>query len=822
MGVSSNGKPLNKKRKEVLGLGLTEAILPIVHGKSRAESQILQNTDKFESDSSLQGGIVMCETYKTNFFLSLYGINKSEGCDVITGAIDSGQTTVCRMVLNGMGMEDHSGSLLDDSDDDDNDDNRLELIFQNIALLGKCSEVSARKKKVYQLISFLLNAMIDGESALLVIDDTQNILLTLTEKTRITSRMQEQKNKFLQVVLLGDEKHIQHLHSPHISQTNQRIPANRQYDIHEITKIKTNIENRLTKNGPGEGISFSKEALTFVKDSPSGISCMANLMFDNVHLGLHEKRVVEKKNGAVENTLKDLRFSKKETEGVTKQLGKVKSDKRFTKLYLLGFGILAIIIAGVVINIILSDRTQQSVNLPDSTQGVSLSGDTQSVNLSDGTQSVSLSGDTQSVSLSGSTQSVNLSDSTQSVNLSDSTQSVSLSGNTQSVKESFVPASISTSLAPTDNRFPAIQGVLSINRDAFDSEIEFRERRQEAVDAFNNTVKRHANDAQAATATLSTIDKSGKLALSINWNLWTKQLDREAYIDIPADKVEMLLKEGGQKPVYIYLDIVENALRISKMALVGLGEEMVVSFWPCGTVKYDSVSDMQFVWVPGRNFTMGTFAADEDSPSSEKPAHDVLVNGFWMGKHEVTQAQWARIMGQDNLKSNNSQDTADYPVTDFNEEFLDRLNERAKADIYRLPSEAEWEYAANAASNGKYCFGDDTSKLEEYAWYSNNSGGTVHPVGQLKPNKWGLHDMHGNVSELCEDTWHPNYHNAPTDGSVWNSEHETAKVVRGGGIEDTPVFLRSASRSVTDDSGGDSQLHQSIGFRLVRAGGFED
>ncbi len=730
----------------------TKTVQSAAYSKSKAKSQTPQNIDELEHGASLQGDFAMSKTRKTNFFLSLYGTNKSEGCDVITGAIDSIRITSCRMVLKGSDKEDHSEPSPDHCNDDGN---RLELIFQNLVILGKCSEVSTKKKeKVCRLITLLLNAMIDGESALLIIDDTQNILLPLIERTKIISCMEAQKEKLLQVILLGKKKQIQVLHSPQLKQACQRVSVSQQFDKFKVDKMRKNIEEHcLTGDDTMEVINFSKDALTFVRNNSLGISCMANLMLDNTHLRLHNKKAIEKNKEIVDLTVKNFMSSRIETEGEQKQFSKVEPDKKLLKkLYLIGFGVLIIVVVGVVIN---------------------------------------------------------------------------LSNRTQSVKEDFVPVSIPISLVHTGNSFPGIQNVLSINRGAFNSEKEFRKCQQEAVDTFNNTVMEHNLDYQVATANLSTVDlvsKRDKHPLSINWNLWTKQLDREGFINIPTDKVETLLKEGEQKPVYVYLDMVEDALRISKIVLVGLGEEIVVSFWPCGTVKYDPVSNMEFVWIPGRSFTLGTSAADEGSPGSEKPAHDVFINGFWMGKYEVTQAQWERIMGQDNLESNNAQtihDTGDYPVMADNDEFIVRLNESAKADIYRLPSEAEWEYAAKAGSNGKYCFGDDITKLEEYAWYSKNSGGTVHPVGQLNPNKWGLYDMHGNVSELCEDAWHPNYDNAPVDGSVWKGGHETARVVRGGGIEDPPVFLRSTSRSVYD-SGSDTQFHQSSGFRLVRAGGFFD
>jgi formylglycine-generating enzyme required for sulfatase activity len=455
------------------------------------------------------------------------------------------------------------------------------------------------------------------------------------------------------------------------------------------------------------------------------------------------------------------------------------------------------------------------------------------------------------------------------------------SGSTLIVKDDVIHYSAPTSFVHTGNSVHGIQNVLNITRDAFASEQEYRKRLRGAVSAFNHAVGQHNPDYQAATATLSREVpdvKSGKFPLSIKWQLWTKQLDREGYLNVPSDKAKALLEEGEQKPVYIYLDIVEDALRISKIVMIGVEEEMTVSFWPGGTIKHDLISDMEFVWIPGRCFTMGSSSSDGDSRVSEREAHDVCMNGFWIGRYEVTQAQWERIMGQNNSESNNKQtghDTSNNPVMVFSEEFLPRLNRKvmydmyrlpgeaveelllrldkkemydmyrlpgeaveeflirlnrkAMYDMYRLPSEAEWEYAARAGSSGKYCFGDNSSKLEEYAWYNVNSGYTVHPVGQLKPNKWGLYDIHGNVWELCEDFWHPNYDNAPSDGSswfhiidagVWKGGDHTTRVIRGGGVEDPPNLLRSASRSMLDyDS---KRQFRRIGFRLVRSGGFLD
>ncbi len=372
--------------------------------------------------------------------------------------------------------------------------------------------------------------------------------------------------------------------------------------------------------------------------------------------------------------------------------------------------------------------------------------------------------------------------------------------------------------------FPVIQAVLNTTRDAFLSETEFQKHQRDAVDAFNLAVQQHNPKYQAATATLSNKGfnaNSGKLSLSLDWNVWTKQLDRDGFVSVTGSKAKALLGEQRNKPVYMYLDIVEDKIRISKIAMIGLGEEMVVSFLPGGTVKRDPISGMDFVWIPGRSFTMGCSSTNEDCQDSEKAAHEVCVNGFWMGRYEVTYAQWEEIMGSDRSTTQGNPSVADagnYPVMTFSDEFLNRINKKAGKDLYRLPSEAEWEYAARAGASSIYSFGDEPNRLGKYAWYRLNSGGAVQPVGQLKPNKWGLYDMHGNVWELCQDSWHPNYNNAPSDGRVWTDGDKTFRVVRGGGFEDSAYYLRCASRSVSECN-SDNQFHR-LGFRLVRTGGF--
>ena len=168
--------------------------------------------------------------------------------------------------------------------------------------------------------------------------------------------------------------------------------------------------------------------------------------------------------------------------------------------------------------------------------------------------------------------------------------------------------------------------------------------------------------------------------------------------------------------------------------------------------------EMQFVKIAPGEFMMGCSVGDIDCNDDERPIHRVqITKAFEIGKYEVTQAQWQALMGSNpsTIKGD------DHPVETISKndahDFLNKLNERNDGYHYRLPTEAEWEYAARAGSKEPWA-----SRLDDIAWYGRNSEDETHPVGKKKPNAWGLYDMQGNVRELVED-WYGNryYSNSP-------------------------------------------------------------
>jgi formylglycine-generating enzyme required for sulfatase activity len=145
-------------------------------------------------------------------------------------------------------------------------------------------------------------------------------------------------------------------------------------------------------------------------------------------------------------------------------------------------------------------------------------------------------------------------------------------------------------------------------------------------------------------------------------------------------------------------------------------------------------------------------------------------------------------------------------------DFIRVLNRKVPGEGFRLPSEAEWEYACRAGSEAAYCYGNSAGRLGEYGWYNEGSGRQTHPVGMKEANAWGLFDIHGNVWEWCEDWYHESYRGAPTDGSAWESPPGEYRVLRGGSWDYHAEYCRSAYRNW--DSPGYSL--GSDGFRLAR------
>ena len=145
------------------------------------------------------------------------------------------------------------------------------------------------------------------------------------------------------------------------------------------------------------------------------------------------------------------------------------------------------------------------------------------------------------------------------------------------------------------------------------------------------------------------------------------------------------------------------------------------------------------------------------------------------------------------------------------QEFIQKLNAKT-GKTYRLPTEAEWEYAARAGSQTEFSFGDNESELGKYSWFTGNSSNQTHPVGERQPNAFGLFDMHGNVWEWTQDCWNENYVGAPVDGNAWTQGDCSRRVLRGGSWLSSPQDLRSAFRKWNSSA---NRLFN-YGFRVAR------
>jgi len=236
-------------------------------------------------------------------------------------------------------------------------------------------------------------------------------------------------------------------------------------------------------------------------------------------------------------------------------------------------------------------------------------------------------------------------------------------------------------------------------------------------------------------------------------------------------------------------------------------------------VKIDLGQDVviEMMRIESGEFDMGSSVMEESRYPSDEYLHRVrITKPFYMAKHEVTQALWVLIM--DNAPSVFTTNT-NLPVDNVSyedcQEFISRLNKRVPGGGFRLPTEAEWEYACRAGTATRYCHGDNGAQLGEYAWYDNypHEKAETHPVGTKKPNEWGLHDMHGNLWEWCQD-WYGEYE-LPAGGAIEDPVGPAGgecRVLRGGSYRSYEGRCRSARRTWYIPS--TRQRH--FGLRLAR------
>lgn len=266
---------------------------------------------------------------------------------------------------------------------------------------------------------------------------------------------------------------------------------------------------------------------------------------------------------------------------------------------------------------------------------------------------------------------------------------------------------------------------------------------------------------------------------------------------------------------------------------------------PGSSIKFTMVP------VPSGTFIMGSSAKDKLKEDDETPQRTIRLSAFWMGAYEVTFDEYNLFFNDPSLSQNIITDAVTRPSSPYIDMTLGMGKDggfpansmqqygavmyckwlyKKTGIFYRLPTEAEWEYACRAGSNTIYPFSDDAINLDEYAWYSSNSGNKYHKVGLKKPNAWGLHDMLGNVGEWVLDQYQPDYYSTLADNvidPVRKPEAKHPRTVKGGAYNDDAKDLRSANRRMSELvwNRRDPQIPRSrwwnadapfVGFRIVR------
>ena len=255
--------------------------------------------------------------------------------------------------------------------------------------------------------------------------------------------------------------------------------------------------------------------------------------------------------------------------------------------------------------------------------------------------------------------------------------------------------------------------------------------------------------------------------------------------------------------------------------------------------------------IPAGTFLLGSSAKDKMKEDDERPQHTIKVSPFWMGAYEVTYEEYNTFFTDETYGQNIDADAVTRPSQPYIDFTLGmgktggfpansmqqygalmycRWLYKKTGIFFRLPTEAEWEYACRAGSDKKYFFGDNERELGQYAWYAANSGGKYHKVGESKPNAWGLYDIVGNVGEWTLDQYNDHYFDSLQDNEkdpVINPTKRNPRTVKGGNFKDEAKDLRAANRLMSDPvwNRRDPQIPRSkwwnadapfIGFRIIR------
>ena len=233
-----------------------------------------------------------------------------------------------------------------------------------------------------------------------------------------------------------------------------------------------------------------------------------------------------------------------------------------------------------------------------------------------------------------------------------------------------------------------------------------------------------------------------------------------------------------------------------------------------GDIFKEPLTNMEFVWISGGCFKMGCGEFADPCEDIEKPVHDVCLDGFWIGKTEVTQGQWKTVMN-DNPAANDSGDTYPVELISWTQavEFIDQLNQHENKSFYALPTEAQWEYACRSqGKEEKYSGGNQAYPI---AWFNKNSKNMTHPVAKKKPNHLNLFDMSGNVQEWCQDVYafdvYKQTKRSQTKNPVYQGNEE-GHVIRGGSWGLAQKYCRCVSRM-----GMQPEMQSGlVGFRVVK------